>query len=362
MAHTAIEILGPGALLKKELSARGLTQRKLAEGVGMRPSHVSEIVSGKRPVTKAVAIKLQEVLGIEATVWLDLQLKAEVNAHLGGSEIEAAAELAKYDSIFSLKDFFKKNRIERKCSCVEKLDFLKSSIRTGSYENTKERINNLVAGGFFRRSEKTGVDARMIATWVVLAWQEALKIKPVGVFDRSTADSLVRELCVIFHENSNTIYRLMTTLSSYGINFCIVEKVEHASIDGYSFLENGVPTIAITKRYDRIDNLAFSVMHEVCHVYRHLKEQNDQRLNVVSDDFDCTKEETEANDFAANALIPKDKWEQVPQVALNNPWTIQSRYTKWAEREGFNKWIVLGRVSYETGMYKFRSDDSRSIK
>ena len=31
------------------------------------------------------------------------------------------------------------------------------------------------------------------------------------------------------------------------------------------------------------------------------------------------------------------------------------------DRKGLNKWIVLGRISYETGMYKFRSDESRRI-
>lgn len=76
MATTAMELLGPGSLLRKELKARGLTQRKFAEEVGMRPSHVSEIVSGKRSVSKAIAVKFQEALGIEAKCWLELQLKA----------------------------------------------------------------------------------------------------------------------------------------------------------------------------------------------------------------------------------------------------------------------------------------------
>lgn len=252
--------------------------------------------------------------------------------------------------------------MDKKSTCVEKLEFLREYVGVSSFEGMRASVNNLVAGGFFRKSEKTGLDARMIATWVALARHEARENKPLGKFDRKTLDSLVAELSGIFHENSNTIYRLMTTLSRYGVNFCIVDKVSHASIDGYSFLADGIPTIAITKRFNRIDNLAFSVMHEVCHVYKHLNENNDQRLNVVNDDFDCTKEEKEANEFAANALIPMEKWNQVPPVALNNPWTIQSRYTKWAEQNGLNKWIVLGRVSHETGMYKFRTDDSRIIR
>jgi HTH-type transcriptional regulator/antitoxin HigA len=44
-----------------------------------------------------------------------------------------------------------------------------------------------------------------------------------------------------------------------------------------------------------------------------------------------------------------------------NPYVIQKKYTQWAKSKGLNPWIVLGRVSHETGMYRFTSDSSRSI-
>ena len=269
--------------------------------------------------------------------------------------------MEKFDNILSLKELFKRSSLDKNSSCVEKLIFLKEKIGIDSFESTKDSVDKLVAGGFFRKSEKTGLDARMIATWVALAREEAHKQTISCKFDRGTLDCLVGELSGIFHENSNTIYRLMTTLNRYGIKFCIVDKVTHASIDGYSFLDNGVPTIVVTKRFDRIDNLAFSVMHEVCHVYKHLYSSDDQRLNVECEDFDNSKEEKEANEFAADALIPHDKWEKLPPMQLTKPWIIQNKCTKWAVENGFNKWIVLGRVSHETGMYKFRTDSSRTI-
>ena len=64
--------------------------------------------------------------------------------------------------------------------------------------------------------------------------------------------------------------------------------------------------------------------------------------------------------FAANALIPNEEWKNAPKVRVN-PALIQRKYTQWANEKGLNKWIVLGRISYETGMYKFRSDESRRI-
>lgn len=359
----AIDILAPGSLLRKELKGKGLTQRKFAEEVGMRPSHVSEVVSGKRPVSKAMALKFQEALGVPAEEWLKLQVKVDVSDKLDDSEIEAAEELDEFDDILSLKDIFKRSPLNKDRSCVEKLMFLKEAIGVDSFENAKVSVDKLVSGGFFRKSETTGLDARMIATWVALAREEAHKQTLMNKFDKGTLGNLVRELSGIFHENHHTIYRLTTTLNRYGIKFCIVDKVMHASIDGYSFLDNGVPTIVVTKRFDRIDYLAFSVMHEVCHVYKHLDSSDDQRLNIECEEFDVSKEEKEANDFAGNALIPSEKWNAMPPMALNfaKPWFFQNQCAKWAKSQGLNKWIVLGRVSHETGMYKFKSDSSRNI-
>lgn len=64
----------PGTILKEELRERKIKQRELSEQMGMQPSHLSEIVRGKRPMTKTVADKLEAVLGIPSIDWMRLQL------------------------------------------------------------------------------------------------------------------------------------------------------------------------------------------------------------------------------------------------------------------------------------------------
>ena len=53
-------------------------------------------------------------------------------------------------------------------------------------------------------------------------------------------------------------------------------------------------------------------------------------------------------------------WEKRPSVILI-PRVIQARFTKSAKATNKNKWIVLGRVSHETNIYMFKSDDTRKI-
>ena len=361
MDLSTISILGPGNLLRQRLKEAHLTQRKFAEEIGMRPSHVSEIVSGKRPISRAVALKLENVLGIPAEKWLNLQMVADISKGTNTNDKKATDELSKLDQIISLRIIYKKASISKSTPIQQQLIELQQFLGIKSCEDLRTNADGLIPGGFFRKSSRTGLDAKMIATWAILARVESRKTVIARPFDHNTFNAVTKELCQIFHENNNTIYRLINTLNKYGIKFCIVEKLQHASVDGYSFLENGIPTIAVTKRFDRIDYLAFSVMHELCHVYRHLTSTNDQRLNLGNDDFSKNKEEDEANKYAADALISDDKWQNVPPVKLNNPWEIQKCYTQWAVKNKYNKWIVLGRISHETGMYKFKSDSSRTI-
>jgi len=70
---TAFRAVHPGEILKAELEERGITQTALANQIGMRVSHLNELIRGKRAMTIAIADKLQEALGIESITWMNLQ-------------------------------------------------------------------------------------------------------------------------------------------------------------------------------------------------------------------------------------------------------------------------------------------------
>ena len=349
-----------GEILKKELKSLGITQKEFAEVVGMSASHLSEIINGRRPITVKQAEKIQSVLGIPAMYWIEVQANQTVaDSRLANeSEEEQAAGmlLSQYDKIVSVKDLIRRQGIKATTN-KEKVDMLQTTYSLPTPETLQQATNNI--GGFFRKSSKQGLDSRMIATWIVLAEYEAKCSEVEGMFNKNDLLRVASELRKVFHENVDTIERVTKVLSSYGIKFCVVEKLEHASIDGFSFFKDGQPAIVVTTRHKRIDNLAFAVLHEVYHTYRHLG-GNLQSIVSIEDYDNERREEREANDFAGNTLIPLSVWESAPRVPMN-PFVIQREYTKWAQRYGMNKWIVLGRVSHETGMYKFKADDSRLI-
>ena len=72
-----IEAIHPTELIKDELKARGMQKRELAERLGMKAPNLSRFFSTKANITPAMALKLEEALGIPADYWLALQLSYE---------------------------------------------------------------------------------------------------------------------------------------------------------------------------------------------------------------------------------------------------------------------------------------------
>lgn len=355
------DIIHPGYILGMEIKARGFSQKSFATLIAIQQSHLSEVIKGKRNITDQLAAKLEEGLNIPAEHWISMQAEYNFKARLAEqknvADRDAEATLTEYNAIYDMKTVFNYVGIIAK-TASERLAFCTNSLHFVSPSAQRQQLR-----GCFHRSEKTGLDARMIATWAVLAKYEASQRPvPEGRFKKDQMDCLAKDLSAIFNENRNTLNRIERKLSEYGIKFCIVPKIKQASIDGYSFFdEDGTPAIVITKRFNRIDNAAFAVMHEVGHLKLHSEKDDGGNINLAYvDEEHITKEERDANAFAAEALIPDLIWENAPSVIMN-PYYIQKDYSNWAKRMGLNKWIVLGRVSHETGMYMFKSDKSRDI-
>ena len=63
----------PGELIRDELKARRMTQKRLAEITGVKASVISETITGKRAVSLNMAVALEKALGIPADMWMNLQ-------------------------------------------------------------------------------------------------------------------------------------------------------------------------------------------------------------------------------------------------------------------------------------------------
>ena len=70
---TGFRAVHPGEVLNEELKERGIKQKDLAARIGVLPSHLNELIKGKRSFTVTIAMALEKELGIPYDFWMRMQ-------------------------------------------------------------------------------------------------------------------------------------------------------------------------------------------------------------------------------------------------------------------------------------------------
>ncbi|MDE7375352.1 MAG: HigA family addiction module antidote protein [Muribaculaceae bacterium] len=86
-------LIHPGEMIKDEIEYRGISQKELAQEIGIPPSILNEVLNGKRAVNTEYALLFEAALGIEADLWLRLQ--SDYNKQVAKSDPSFMARLAK---------------------------------------------------------------------------------------------------------------------------------------------------------------------------------------------------------------------------------------------------------------------------
>lgn len=339
----------PGEYLNDLLVNRGIKQREFATEIGMAHSQLNEIIKGKRDISLEFAMILEAILSIDKGYWLNLQLSYDVTKinldekfQKKTALLKRWAELKKYVAI---KYFRKLKKISNSIEKAE--EFL---LEVYSASNATEIKNQLDSAAFgnFKKSNLLKVDKVNLLGWVKYVEYRAKKEqKRIAIFQKDSQEELIEKLKVIFL-GKDVIANIEKLLSKYGIKLIIEPRADQVPVDGLAFWSENNPAIGLTLRHKRLDNLAFTLLHELGHVYLHLEKNNDEKDlfidDIVGNKGNRASLEKQANTFAENYLIPKKKWKNF----INNTDEFSSEtINTFAEELGIHPAIPLGRLKHE---------------
>lgn len=74
------DLFHPGCILKEEIESREIAKKDFARLLNILPTHLSEIFTGKRPVSVRLARRLELALDISAGFWLRMQADYDLKA------------------------------------------------------------------------------------------------------------------------------------------------------------------------------------------------------------------------------------------------------------------------------------------
>jgi HTH-type transcriptional regulator/antitoxin HigA len=142
----------------------------------------------------------------------------------------------------------------------------------------------------------------------------------------------------------------MQFLEDRGIAVVIEPHLPATHLDGAAMLsQSGTPVIGLTLREDRLDNFWFTLLHELVHAQRHLDAEGyraiaDEKIERQEEEEGIEKE---ANDTAAEILIPRAYWKRSRAYLKPSTDSIQ----ELARQLQIHPAIVAGRVRRERKNY-----------
>jgi HTH-type transcriptional regulator/antitoxin HigA len=334
------EVFPPGDIIKEEIEARGWTQIDLAEIIGKSARLVNEVIAGKRAVTPDTARALADAFGTSAQFWMNLESSYQLSKLK--PDASPVARRAKLFSFFPVKEMIRRGWI----ASSENLDVMEAQFcKFFGLENleTPPQFHCYAA----RRTTYTETEqAPMLTAWLFRARQIA-QVVSVGKYSSKSFDAAIAQLKTLM-ANPEDVRQVPRVLAEAGIRLVLVEPFAGMKVDGVCFwLDANSPVIAMTLRFDRIDNFWFVLMHEL----RHVANKDGQNGSVIIDENlgagnneagDKPDFEHVADTEAAEAIIPAAVFNNfILRVA---PLYSEVRIAGFAARIGVHPGIVVGQL------------------
>jgi HTH-type transcriptional regulator/antitoxin HigA len=145
-----------------------------------------------------------------------------------------------------------------------------------------------------------------------------------------------------------------------GVRFLLVETLSSAKIDGVClWLDEHSPVVAISSRFDRIDNFWFVLRHEIEHVLQ----CHGQRVAALDAELEgdragtgpsVSADERVANQAASNFCVPQVQMDAF--IARKSPLFSETDLRGFARILRVHTGVVAGQLQHKTGRFHiFRS-------
>lgn len=329
----------PGDLLRTLLAEKGWTHEELALITGRSRQAIHDILGGRSGVSPEMAVALATAFRNKPEDWLFLDSQYRLTQlEDDPSEIEKRVTLFE---VAPIRDMQRRGWIAE----TKQLGELENELKV--FFETDEIVDDLGFPVATKRTMRLPQLTKAERAWCYRARQLA-KAMPAPKFQLERLDRVERELrrLAAWPKEASKVAEV---LIANGIRFVVIEPLPKTRIDGVTFwLDTDSPVIAMSLRYDRVDNFWFTLMHECSHV-RHgdaFAVDTDIEDSVrLSGPFPADDTEQRANAESAASLIPPNELESF--IRRVGPLYSKARIIQFAHRMKIHPGIIVGQLQHK---------------
>jgi HTH-type transcriptional regulator/antitoxin HigA len=337
MARKLAEAFPPGETLAEELEARHWSQSDFAQILGRPAQFVSEIIAGKKEITRESAAQIAAALDTPPEYWLNLQ-----NAYLLWSQAQSEAKRKELDDVrlrarmneLAPVSLLRKRNLITGETLAEQEAELKELFQIRSLEETPKFL------AAARRSNRDEGPTPTQKAWLACARKKAQQVK-VAKYDKSRLRQLAGELSQIVAD-PDEFQSLPQRFAAVGVRLVYVEAFPGSKLNGASFIlddDSDQPVIALSGRGKRLDGVLFTLLHEVAHVVLGHVSTDQLFIDEGAGQADEPQEQEadrQAGEWQIPGGLPK------PPSVIRKGW-IQTV----AQQTGVHPVVILGRLQIE---------------
>ena len=327
--------IAPGETIRETLTALGMTQAELADRMGRPKKTINELVNGKAAIIPETAVQLERVLGIPAQMWLNLEANYQATkaktAHM--EQLEQGIERVKD---FPYTEMAKLGWVPSTRKAVEKVENLLSFLGVASFAALDRE-----PAAAYRVAQCKEASGCALAAWLRRGELVAQHIETEHFNKRKVTKAIP-----LFRDMTNWPAarfqdRLKALCASCGVALVMVPHLKRTYVHGATqWLTATKAVVQLTIRCGWADIFWFSFFHEIGHLLLHDKRN---QIFVNFGERQSTDEETEADEFAANTLIPPHDFERIRQAGQFTPRAVRAA----AEELGIAPGVLVGRLQHE---------------
>lgn len=332
----------PGQRVKALLIELGWTQTELAHVLGLPAATINQIIQGKRPVAASMAKLLGAALNRPAVEFADLQTQWDLaQAPEPDDEVRSRA-LAQ--SRFPIRAMAKRGWISAGPGASTH-----SELCRFFGVNSLDRIGEI--GHAAKKSTEGELTGEQVV-WLYRVRQIAKEMIPDDYSPEKLREA-VASLSKI-RSDPDAIRSVPRLLNKAGVRFVVCETLPGSKIDGVClWLDGRSPVIALSLRFDRIDNFWFVLRHEIAHVlHGHGKEGAIIDADLEADaSATVDEEERIANAEAVEFCAPSKELNDF--YLRKRPFFAEREVLAFAKRIQVHPGLVVGQLQRRMGRFDF---------
>lgn len=336
MTYQPNKAILPGNTILRTLKREGMTQKNLSDRTGLSEKHLSQIINGEASITLETAFLLENALGGSTSFWINLEsnyqeTKARIDRiSLLSSEVDLLPK-------FPYAELAKRGYVQSTTKKVEKIENLWKFFGVNSL-NYISKIQPVA----YRKNDKGAEKDESIATWLRCGEIDARENK-VNNFSETTLKDSISELRLLSTKKPEEFSVLAKEmLGKSGVSLVYVPHFKGTGVSGAVRWVGENPIIQLSLLGTYADIFWFNLFHEIGHLILHGKKE--QFLEFEKPIMD--EKENEANEFAANGLIPKKDYLSFLEANELSTNSIKA----FAEKLNVHPGIVEGRLRHDKKM------------